>query len=160
MGFGVAVIEAAKEFKAGKEFGSVVYKVNQMLSSTASYLAIPTLKYLRKRKKIGGFKSLMGMTLGVKPVLGFEDGKLAVKTRLFGKQPNMILSMLDMIKQDISGSPITLAIAHGRDLNVVINLKNVFEETFDCREVFRTYFGPSIAINAGPEAIGVMYYKH
>ncbi len=160
MGFGVAVIEAARAFKAGKEFGSVVYTLNQMLAGTTSYLAIPTLKYLRKRKKIGGFKSLLGLTLGIKPVLGFEDGKLVVKTRLFGKQPNMILSMLDMIKQDIGTHPITLAIAHGRDLNMVINLKTVFEETFDCKEVFRTYFGPSIAINAGPEAIGVMYYKH
>jgi len=160
MGFGVAVIEAARALKAGKEFGSVIYKVNQMLKDTTSYLAIPTLKYLRKRKKIGGFKSLLGLTLGVKPVLGFEDGKLAVKTRLFGKQPNMILSMLDMIKKEIGGSPITLAIAHGRNLDVVIQLRSVFEETFDCREIFRTYFGPSIAINAGPDAIGVMYFKH
>ena len=160
MGFGVAVIAAAKAFKAGKEFGSVVYQVKRMLEQTTSYLAIPTLKYLRKRKKIGGFKSLLGLTLGVKPVLGFEDGKLVVKTRLFGKQPNMILSMLDMIKKEIGDSPITLAIAHGRDLNVVVNLKSVFEDTFDCREVYRTYFGPSIGINTGPEAIGVMYYKH
>jgi DegV family protein with EDD domain len=160
MGFGLAVIEAARGFKAGKEFGSVVYNFNRMMSRTTSHLAIPTLKFLRKQKKIGGFKSLMGLTLGVKPVLGFEDGKLVVKTRLFGKQPNMILSMLDMIKAEIGQSPITLAIVHGRDLNLVNSLRSVFEDNFDCREVIRTYFGPSIGINAGPEAIGVMYYKH
>ena len=51
MGFGVAVIEAAKGFKKGKEFGSVVYNLNRVLSRTTSYLAIPTLKYLKKRKK-------------------------------------------------------------------------------------------------------------
>ncbi len=160
MGFGVAVIDAAKAFKQGKEFGSVVYNLNRVLSRTTSYLAIPTLKYLRKRKKIGGFKSLLGLTLGAKPVLGFEDGKLVVKTRLFGKQPNMILSMLDIIKEEIGSHPINLAIAHGRDLNLVNSLRGVFEQNFDCREVFRTYFGPSIGINAGPEAIGVMFYKH
>lgn len=160
MGFGVAVIEAAKQFKKGKEFGSVVYNLNRVLSRTTSYLAIPTLKYLKKRKKIGGFKALLGVTLGAKPVLGFEDGKLVVKTRLFGKQPNMILSMLDIIKKEIGTHPINLAIAHGRDLNVVNSLRGVFEENFDCRDIFRTYFGPSIGINAGPEAIGVMFYKH
>lgn len=73
---------------------------------------------------------------------------------------NMILSMLDMIKKEIGDHPITLAIAHGRDLNIVLSLRSVFENTFDCREVFRTYFGPSIGINAGPDAIGVMYYTH
>jgi len=159
MGFGVAVIDAAKKMKQGKEFGSVVYNLNRVLSRTTSYLAIPTLKYLRKRKKIGGFKSLLGMTLGAKPVLGFEDGKLEVKTRLFGKQPNMILSMLDIIKEEIGTHPINLAIAHGRNLDVVNSLRGVFEENFDCRDIFRTYFGPSIGINAGPEAVGVMYYK-
>ena len=51
MGFGVAVIDAAKAIKAGKEFGSVVYNLNRVLARTTSYLAIPTLKYLRKRKK-------------------------------------------------------------------------------------------------------------
>lgn len=160
MGFGVAVIDAAKSIKQGKEFGSVVYSLNRVLSRTTSYLAIPTLKYLRKRKKIGGFKSLLGMTLGAKPVLGFEDGKLEVKTRLFGKQPNMILSMLDIIKEDIGSHPINLAIAHGRNLDVVNSLRGVFEENFECRDIFRTYFGPSIGLNAGPEAVGVMFYKH
>jgi len=160
MGFGVAVIEAAKDLKKGREFGSVVYNLNRVLSRTTSYLAIPTLKYLKKRKKIGGFKALLGVTLGAKPVLGFEDGKLVVKTRLFGKQPNMILSMLDIIKKEIGSHPINLAIAHGRDLNLVNGLRGVFEENFDCRDIFRTYFGPSIGINAGPEAIGVMFYKH
>jgi DegV family protein with EDD domain len=160
MGFGVAVIDAAKWIKRGKEFGSVVYNLNRTLSRTTSYLAIPTLKYLRKRKKIGGFKSLMGMTLGAKPVLGFENGRLEVKTRLFGKQPNMILSMLDIIKEDIGSHPINLAIAHGRNLEVVNSLRGVFEENFECRDIFRTYFGPSIGLNAGPEAIGVMFYKY
>jgi DegV family protein with EDD domain len=160
MGFGVAVIDAAKSINKGKEFGSIVYNLNRVLSRTTSYLAIPTLKYLRKRKKIGGFKSLLGMTLGAKPVLGFEDGKLEVKTRLFGKQPNMILSMLDIIKEEIGTHPINLAIAHGRNLDVVNSLRGVFEENFECRDIFRTYFGPSIGLNAGPEAVGVMFYKH
>jgi len=160
LGFGMAVIAAAEASRKGKEFGSVVYEVNRILKGTTSYLAIPTLKYLRKRKKIGGFKSLMGLTLGVKPVLGFEDGKLVVKTKLFGKHPNMILSMLDMIKKDIGNKPITLGIAHGRDTSMVKNLKEVFEATFACKRVIQTYFGPAICINAGPEAIGVMFYKH
>jgi len=160
LGFGMAVIAAAEATRRGREFGSVVYKANHILNNTTSYLAIPTLKYLRKRKKIGGFKSLLGLAIGVKPVLGFEDGRLEVKTKLFGKHPNMILSMLDMIKQDIGDHPISLGIAHGRDTGVVQNLKDVFEQTFDCKRIVQTYFGPAISINAGPDAIGVMFYKH
>lgn len=160
MGYGLTVVEAAKAFKRGMEFGSVVYEVNRMLKQTTAYLTIPTLKYLRKRKKIGGFKSLLGLTLGAKPVLGLEEGRLEVKTKLFGKQPNMILSMLDMIKAEIGKKPITLAVVHGRDKSVVKSLKEVFQYNFNCREIHQAYFGPSITINAGPDAIGVMFTKH
>ena len=159
MGFGLTVVEAAKAFKVGMDLNRVVKEVNYALQQTVSYLTIPTLKYLRKRKKIGGFKSLLGLTLGAKPVLGFVDGRLEVKTKLFGKQPNMILSMLGIIKSDIGKSPIKLAIVHGRDTSTVKSLKEVFEYNFICREIHQAYFGPSITINAGPEAIGVMFSK-
>lgn len=38
--------------------------------------------------------------------------------------------------------------------------KEVFEYNFTCREIHQAYFGPSITINAGPEAIGVMFTKY
>ncbi len=160
MGLGLSVVEAARAFKSGATFDRVIYEVNRSLNQTTLYLAIPTLKYLRERKKIGGFKSMLGLTLGVKPVLGLVNGKLEVKTKLFGKQPNMILSMLDIIRADIGKNPITLGIVHGRDTSTVKSLKEVFEYNFTCREIHQAYFGPSITINAGPEAIGVMFLKH
>ncbi len=127
----------------------------------SSFMAVPTLKYLKKGKKIGGMKALFGLALGVKPVLEFDaEGKLAVKTKLFGKQKNMILAMMDRIKEDIGSSPITLAIQHARDSEVVHSLGDVFESAFDCRDIHTSYFGPSIGINAGPDTIAVMYIKH
>jgi len=40
MGYGLTVVEAAKAFKKGMEFGSVVYEVNRMLRQTTAYLTI------------------------------------------------------------------------------------------------------------------------
>ena len=69
------------------------------------------------------------------------------------------MSMLDIIKSDIGRSPIKLAIVRGRDTSTVKSLKEVFEYNFVCREIHQAYFGPSITINAGPDAIGVMFSK-
>ena len=154
------VINAARAFEAGLTMEETLAAMRTDYENMGNFMAIPTLKYLRKGGKIGGFKALFGLAMGVKPVLAFDDGKLEVATKLFGKQKNMILSMLDTIRQDIGNRPITLSIVHSREQSMVQNLRDVFEATFSCREVYVAKFGPSIAINTGPETTAVMYIKH
>ena len=160
MGMGMMVIHAARAFEAGMSMEETLEIIHSDYAQMGNFMAIPTLKYLKKGGKISGFRALLGLAMGVKPVLQFDDGKLEVATKLFGKQKNMILSMLDTIKEDIGSRAITLSIVHSRESGMVQNLKDVFEATFPCREVFLAKFGPSIAINTGPETMAVMYIKH
>ncbi len=160
MSLGMNVIAAAQATAAGKSFEDVVASVDDIRSRTSAYVAIPTLKYMRKGKKINGFKALVGLALGVKPVLGFEDGRLAIKTKLLGKQKNMILAMMDSIREDIGSRSITLSITYSGDGSLVESLREVFESSFKCRQIYVAQFGPSISINAGPATYGVGYIKH
>ncbi|WDP92448.1 MAG: DegV family protein [Desulfobacter sp.] len=160
MGLGMVVIEAAKAMKAGKDFDRVARVAGQACREMKSYMAIPTLKYLRKNKKIGGMKALFGLAMGVKPVLEMNQGKMVIKSKLMGKQKNMILSMIDRIREDVAGRPISLSIIYSGDKGLVRRLRDVFEETFDCRDVYITRFGPSVAINTGPESYAVFFIPH
>ena len=89
-----------------------------------------------------------------------RKGQSRIKTKLFGKQKNMILSMMDRITADIGDKPITLAIVHAKEVTSVENLKGVFESSFNCRKIYSARFGPSLGINTGPETYAVMYIKH
>ena len=160
MGLGMVVMAAAQAAAAGKSLEAAEGAVYTTRAQMSNFMAIPTLKYLRKGKKIGGLKALLGLALGVKPVLEFEDGKLTIKDKLFGKQKNMILSMMDKITKDIGSSPITLTIVHAKETTPVANLKEVFESSFNCRKIYAARFGPSLGINTGPETYAVMYIKH
>jgi len=160
MGQGMVVMAAAQAMAAGKPLESAEGAVYATRAQMSNFMAIPTLKYLRKGKKISGLKALFGVALGVKPVLEFEDGKLTIKDKLFGKQKNMILAMMDKIRDDIGNKPITLAIVHAKETTPVENLKGVFESSFNCRKIFSARFGPSLGINTGPETYAVMYIKH
>ena len=158
MGMGMIVLAAAVAMQQGKSFQQVISLINRMRKNMKSYMALPTLKYLKKNKKITGVKALIGSAVGVKPVLEFtEDGKMAIKTKLFGKQKNMILAMIDRIKEDVAGRPINLSIIYAGNKNLVQNLKDVFESSFDCRNVYVARFGPAITINAGPESYAVFF---
>ncbi len=157
MSLGMVAIAAAKAFKEGKSLKETVEVVTDVQRRMKSYLAIPTLKYLKKNKKVSGFKSVFGMAFGVKPVLEFNEGRMEIKTKLFGKQKNMILAMMDSIKKDVGTDAIDLSIIYSGEITLVERLREVFESTFDCRDVYVARFGPSIAINAGPESYAVFF---
>jgi len=77
-----------------------------------------------------------------------------------GKQKNLILALIDTLKKDIGTEPVTLAISHAKEKTYVQSLISTFNATFRCRKVYVTYFGPSTAINTGPETMGVTFFKH
>lgn len=160
MGVGLIVLAAAEAMAQGKTFEQVISVANKTRVKVKSYMAIPTLKFLKKNKKIGGLKALFGLAMGVKPVLEFNDGRMVIKTKLFGQQKNMILAMMDSIKEDVGGRPITLSIIYSGENRLVKNLKEVFESTFDCRNIYIARYSPSIAINTGPEAYAVFFTTH
>ncbi|MCG8684672.1 MAG: DegV family protein [Desulfobacterales bacterium] len=157
MGLGMIVLGAAKATQEGKTFEQTCQVVEQISQSMHSYMAIPTLKYLKKGKKINGMKAMFGLALGVKPVLEMQDGKMQIKSKLLGQQKNMILSMMDRIKQDVAGRPISLSIIYAGNDKLIHSLRNVFDSSFECRQIYISRFSPSIAINTGPESYAVFF---
>lgn len=157
MSLGMLAIAAARAQAQGKPMREILDIIINVRAKMKSYLAIPTLRYLKKNKKISGFKSVFGLALGVKPVLEFIDGRMEIKTKLFGKQKNMILAMMDRIKADVGTHTIDLSIIYSGEMDLVERLRNVFETSFSCRDVHIARFGPSIAINAGPESYAVFF---
>ncbi len=161
MGVGIPVMAAARMAQTGKDFDTIVAQIDLMRGNMSTFFGVTNLKHLRKGKKISGLKSLVGMAMKVKPVLSFEDGQIMVKTKLFGEQQHMILEMIDMIREDIGGRPITLAIMQtAADAAIIQRLRSVFESEFDCKDVLDAYVSPSIGLNTGPDSTGVIYYKH
>ncbi|MBF0233202.1 MAG: DegV family protein [Desulfamplus sp.] len=160
MGLGLIVIEAATRMKNGETFDDIVNYAYYIAGRVSTYMAIPTLKYLKKSNRISGAKAFFASAMGIKPVLGIEDGKLAVKTKLFGKQKNLLLSLMDTLTQDIGTASVTMSISHAKDQTYVPSLVSIFNSTFKCKKIYVTYFGPSIGINTGPETMGVTFYRH
>lgn len=160
MGLGLIVIEAAQYMKIGKNFDLILAHIYNITSKISTYIAIPTLKYLRKSNRIGGTKAFFASAMGIKPVLGIDDGRLVVKTKILGKQKNLILSLMDTLSRDIGTSAVTIAISHAKNQTDVSALISIFNSTFKCQKIYVSYFGPSIGINTGPETMGVAFYRH
>lgn len=159
MGLGLIVLEAAHAVIDGHPFEHIIDLVETLSKKVTTYMTVPTLKYLRANQKISGLKSFFANMLNIKPVLGFEDGRIVVKTKLSGKTENLLLDMVDYIKRDIGDSPVVMALEHARDTRYVQDLQTVFNKRFDCKKMYTTYFGPSIGISTGPETMGVSFFN-
>ena len=157
MGLGMIVLSAARAVKQGKTVEQVCQVASAAGRRMHSYLAVPTLKYLKKGKKINGMKAMLGLAMGVKPVLEMKDGKMQIKSKLLGQQKNMILSMMDHIKEDVAGRPISLSLIYAGNSTLIKSLTDVFDSTFQCKDIFVSRFSPSIAINTGPDSYGVFF---
>lgn len=157
MGLGMIVLAAAEAFAEGKSFDETLFLVQKMKKRMRSYMAIPTLKYLKKNKKINGMKALFGSAMGIKPVLEMSEGRMVIKSKLMGEQKNMILAMMETIKEEVANKPITLSIIYAGNNRLVNNLKEVFESTFTCKETYIARFSPSISLNTGPESYAVFF---
>ena len=161
MGYGIVVIAAARMARKERSLEDIASQVKFILRNTSAFFALPELKYLRRGKKISGFKSLSGMAMKVKPVMSVDKGEIVVKTKLFGEQKNMILSMLDMIREDIAGRPITLGIFQTiAEVSVIESLREVFQHDFKCFDIFDAFFSPAIGLNLDPGCTSMAYSKH
>ncbi|MDJ0622007.1 MAG: DegV family protein [Desulfocapsaceae bacterium] len=157
MGLGMVVLAAAEAFAEGKSFDQALFLVQKLKRRMRSYMAIPTLKYLKKNRKINGMKALFGSAMGIKPVLEMKEGRMVIKSKLLGEQKNMILAMMESIKEEVANKPITLSIIYAGNNRLVENLKEVFESTFICRKTYIARFSPSISLNTGPESYAVFF---
>ena len=160
MGLGLLVMEAARLAVQEKSVSEIKEDILRKIPGVSVYLSVPDLKYLRRGKKIGGLKSLMGRAMKASPMLAIDsEGKLVVAGRLFGRRRNFMMEMLERIREDIGDSPVELAVVHANMPNYAEELKEAFDDKLDCRKIYLTEVGPSIGINTGPGTIGVMYLK-
>jgi DegV family protein with EDD domain len=160
MGLGWIVIAAAEATRRQAPMGEVLKIVRDRVDGVVCYLGVPSLTYLRKNKKISGFKAFIGSAVGVKPILGFKDGSLAVKSNLFGNDLDIVNAIVNTCKKEVGDAPITISVSHAREKVLFKPLSIAIKNGFNCRRFLTTYFGPSIGISTGPETIGIAYYRH
>jgi fatty acid-binding protein DegV len=101
------------------------------------------------------------MAMKIKPVMAVEKGGFVVWTKLFGEQKNMILSMLNVIREDMSGRPITLGIFQTAvEVSLIESLRAVFQVEFQCQGILDAWFSPAIGLNRDPGCTSVAHCNH
>ena len=158
MGMGFGAIAAAKMASAGGTIEQVAKAANDVLSKANVFFCMDTIEYLRRGGRVNLPAAIIANLLKVKPIMAFKDGKLEPVARP-RTRPKAIESLLDLMKEIVTGSPLHVAVGHADDPGGVEILKKAIASRFKCTELLTTGFTPVVGTHLGPGALTVSFYN-
>ena len=157
MGYGWAVIAAAKQARAGATVDEIIAGIRDWVENVR-VAAIPlNLKCVRKSGRISAAAALIGDAVGIKPVITFEGGEVKTLSKIRGKK-KAVSALIELCKQERRpGTP--YVVARAADDEEAERLMQAACTELDQPPELMFYLGCIITINIGPEAIGIIYHK-
>ena len=150
---GLAAIEAAEVAAAGGSLAEVEAAARSACDRGRIFATPDTLEYLRRGGRIGGAAALIGGLLDVKPLIAFEEGRVAAAGRVRSRK-KALAAVLEHVEEQ-AGNISRLCVIHSEPVELpdfLRDLAGVYPgETMVAR------FGPVVGTHIGPGALGVTY---
>jgi DegV family protein with EDD domain len=159
VGLGMLVVFAARMIENGLSIDEVVDRIEDIRERMHFLFLVDTLEFLRKGGRIGQARALIGTLLGIKPILGMEDGEVVPVDKVRGgrkAQPRMI----EILEERVSiNRPVFAAVAHASAPKWGNRLKELLIGSFDIVELLEGEIGPVVGAHAGPGAVGCIVFQ-
>lgn len=156
MGYGWAVLQGAKLARQGASVQEVLDWMRDYLEHVRILFVPFDLKFARKSGRVSAVAAFVGEAMGLKPVMTFEEGASRVLEKVRGEK-HVIPALLRRAQEEREPeSPYLLIRANNpaqADLLEEAALPVLGEPAL------RYEIGGVIAINAGPNLIGMIYRK-
>jgi DegV family protein with EDD domain len=149
-------IAAGEVSRKGADLDEVVRLVRAMIPHVYLVFFVESLKYLERGERIGKAEALLGTMLSIKPLLIVEDGEILplekVRTRSGG---------IDKLYEFVTEFPHLekIAILKGANAATPSELMERLQAVYPKRDMELVTYGPVLATQLGPEAIGVFVYE-
>ncbi|MCD5414523.1 MAG: DegV family protein [Clostridiales bacterium] len=143
---------AVKMSNDGKTREQIEEKLNDQKKRMNVRVIPETLDYLRKGGRISNIASIVGNLINLKPIIGFNEGKLEVITKARGFKKAMKLAI-----DDIPAEAKKIYISHVIAFDAANRLKDEIAELFPNIEVDIAEIGPIIGCHNGPGMLAIVY---
>ena len=155
--YGYAVVEAAKLRDQGKSVQEITDFIQDWVDRNRILCAPYSLKFTRKSGRVNATAAFLGDAIGLKPIISFPDGDNVILSKVRGEKA-VIPAMLKMAEAEMDpDAPYFIIQAGLEDKNrqMTEEAEKRFGRPCECG----FYIGPAIAINVGPDFVGIMYRK-
>lgn len=159
MGVGLQAIFAARMARRELHVSQIAQRLRSMAPRTHILFAVDTLDYLVKGGRIGKARAVVGKLLGIRPILGVEDGEVTAIDRVRGGR-RVHPRIADLLAKRVDPNrPIIACVAHARAPVWADRLRSLIEERFTVEEIILTDIGPVVGTHTGPGCVGCVAFQ-
>ena len=157
LGYGLLVKEAVRLRQAGEDIVSTEKKIRFMAAHMEHLFTVDDLDYMARGGRVSKTSAFVGGLLNIKPILHVEEGKLVPIEKHRGRK-KVIRRFLELMEERGDNlSEQRLAISHGDDETVALELKSAIEERFNPKSVEIHLIGSVIGAHVGPGTFSVYF---
>jgi DegV family protein with EDD domain len=126
---------------------------------------LDTLEYLKRGGRIGKAQAWFGTMFNVKPLLEIAHARVEPLERVRSRKAGLV-RLLELVQNPPAtngprqgNGALHLGILHARAPEAAHTLENELRARFNIAELLIADIGPTIAVHAGPEAVGLAFYR-
>ena len=155
MGYGWAVVQGAGMAREGAEPREIVDCIQDWVDHVRVIFAPLDLRFAKKSGRVSAAAAFMGEALGLKPVMTFTDGESKILAKVRGERA-VIAKLTELCRTERRpGTPYLMI--QGNNAGQSEKLLEACRQTLGEEPALSYRIGGVIAINAGPNLIGVIY---
>jgi DegV family protein with EDD domain len=159
LGYGLVVQSALKTLQEGGAYQEIIDTITYHAEHMEHLFTVEDLDYLAKGGRVSKASAFLGGLLNIKPLLHVEDGKLVPIEKLRGKK-KLLKRILELMEERGSNlSEQTIAISHGDDEELALEMKKIIEEKFSPKEVYINIIGCAIGSHTGTGTLAVFFLR-
>lgn len=156
LALGLLALLATRLAERGLEAPAIGLKLNELAARTRVFFGVDTLEFLVKGGRLSRTRGFFGKMLGIKPILGLENGAIVPLENVRGSravEPKLLELAEKSVKRDL---PLIVGIMHSNAPERAERLKKHLETRFQLAELIVAELGPVVGTHAGPGTIGLV----
>ena len=155
MGYGWAVVQGARMAAGGATPQTVVDFIQDWVDHVQVVFVPLDLRFAKKLGRVSAAAAFVGEALGLKPIMTFVNGESRILAKIRGEKA-VTAKLVDMCKNERrEGTPYLLI--QGGNAEQSGKLLDLCRQELGEEPAMAYQIGGVIAINAGPNLIGVIY---
>ncbi|MDT9023567.1 DegV family protein [Rossellomorea yichunensis] len=157
LGYGLVVMKAAELLQNGGSKEEIIEASHFHSEHMEHLFTVEDLEYLAKGGRVSKASAFLGGLLNIKPLLHVEDGKLVPIEKLRGKKKLLkrILDLMEERGEDLSNQ--VIAISHGDDEELALEMKKLIQEKFSPKDVYISIIGCAIGSHTGTGTLAIFF---
>jgi DegV family protein with EDD domain len=159
VGLALLVLMAARIAEHGLSAQEIRAHLEAMRPRVHLLFVADTPAYLARGGRLGKAQAWVGGMLGLKPVLGLEEGEIVPVER--GRRADSAYPrVIELLRQRVDvARPVMAGIAHAAAPVIAARLRSLLHDSFSVLELIESEIGPVVGTHVGPGCVGAALFQ-